>query len=336
MSENTSSLGLPEVSFGTDAGVPVVRNFKDSVFRMLFNNKENLLSLYNALNGTNYDDPNELEINTLENAIYLGRKNDISFIIHNELHLYERQSTVNPNMALRSLFYLCTLYQKMVAGRDLHTSKAVNLPWPSCIVFYNGTQDQPDRMWMKLSDLYSYPQGSSPQICGLELIVQIININHGRNQRLMQACEVLKGYGTYVEKVRQYRKSASLEVAVERAVSECIREGILVDFLRKNQAEVKCMSIFEYNQEEHFRQLELDAIEVGLEKGLQQGLQRGLQQGKKQGKADAIIELLNDLGAVPDELQEQIRMETDAERLSKWLKSAAKVETVEQFVQRMS
>ena len=81
-----------------------IRNYKDSVFRMLFSNETALLSLYNALNGTNYTDPNDLEINTLEHAIYLGRKNDISFIIQSQMYLYEHQSTINPNIPLRNLF----------------------------------------------------------------------------------------------------------------------------------------------------------------------------------------------------------------------------------------
>lgn len=60
--------------------VSVQRNYKDTVFRMLFNDKENLLSLYNALNRTKYTDTDGLEITTLENAVYMNYKNDISFV----------------------------------------------------------------------------------------------------------------------------------------------------------------------------------------------------------------------------------------------------------------
>ncbi len=327
MTEKFSSLGLPEVRAGIDVGVPVVRNYKDSVFRMLFRDKDNLLSLYNALNGTNYEDPDELEINTLENAIYLGRKNDISFVIHSELHLYEHQSTVNPNMPLRSLLYLSAIYERMTAGRDLHTSRRLELPLPSCVVFYNGTKKQPDRMWMKLSDLYSRQKEAIQYERGLELIVEVININRGYYKALMEDCETLWGYGIYVDKVRQYRRTMSLEQAVERAVSECISEGILADFLRQNRAEVKSMSIFEYNEEEHIRQVELDAMEMGMKRGMEQGLHKG--------KMEAILELLADLGTVSDALKARIRAQENPERLSKWLKLAAKAQTLEAFEQQM-
>ena len=79
------------------------RNYKDTVFRMLFSDRKNLLSLYNAVSGAHYDDPEKLEIVTLENAIYMGMKNDLAFIIDTDLFLYEHQSTYNPNMPLRDL-----------------------------------------------------------------------------------------------------------------------------------------------------------------------------------------------------------------------------------------
>ncbi len=82
------------------------RNYKDTVFRMLFSNRKNLLSLYNAVNQRDYKNPDDLEIVTLENAIYMGMKNDLAFIIDTNLYLYEHQSTYNPNIPLRDLFYI--------------------------------------------------------------------------------------------------------------------------------------------------------------------------------------------------------------------------------------
>ena len=82
----------------------VNRNYKDTVFRMLFADAERLLSLYNSLNGTGYTDSAQLRFNTLENAIYMNMKNDLSFVIANELQLYEHQSTLTPNLPLRSFF----------------------------------------------------------------------------------------------------------------------------------------------------------------------------------------------------------------------------------------
>ncbi len=131
-----------------------IRNYKDSVFRMLFSERKALLGLYNALNGTCYTDPEELEINTLENAIYLGRKNDISFIIQSQMYLYEHQSTMNPNIPLRNLFYVASLYTRMAGERNLFSSQEIYLPKPYFVVFYNGTDAQPERRIFRLSDLY--------------------------------------------------------------------------------------------------------------------------------------------------------------------------------------
>ena len=98
----------------------VNRNYKDTIFRMLFSDRKNLLSLYNAINGTSYMNPEDLEIVTLENAIYMGMKNDLSFIIDTNLFLYEHQSTYTPNMPLRDLFYISAEYQKLVNKKYQH------------------------------------------------------------------------------------------------------------------------------------------------------------------------------------------------------------------------
>ena len=82
------------------------RNYKDTVFRKLFSDRRNLLSLYNAINGTAYTDETKLEIVTLENAIYMGMRNDLSFLFHSGICLFEQQATRNPNMPLRCLFYI--------------------------------------------------------------------------------------------------------------------------------------------------------------------------------------------------------------------------------------
>ena len=106
------------------------RNYKDTVFRKLFSDRRNLLSLYNAINGTAYTDETKLEIVTLENAIYMGMKNDLAFIIDTNLFLYEHQSTYNPNMPLRDLFYISGEYQKLVDRKSLYSSILLKLPAP--------------------------------------------------------------------------------------------------------------------------------------------------------------------------------------------------------------
>ena len=125
--------------------VTVQRNYKDSIFRMLFKDKENLLSLYNALNQTNYTDVSGLKITTLENAVYMNYKNDVSFVFDFELMLYEHQSTVNPNMPLRDLLYVTSILQKRISTENLYGSKQIIIPNPRFVVFYNGIDFQPER-----------------------------------------------------------------------------------------------------------------------------------------------------------------------------------------------
>ena len=103
----------------------VNRKYKDTVFRMLFSDRKNLLSLYNAINGTDYQDPEELEINTLQNAIYMSMHNDISFLIDSRLSLYEHQSTYSPNLPLRFLFYVSDLYSDLTKDANLYGTKRV-------------------------------------------------------------------------------------------------------------------------------------------------------------------------------------------------------------------
>lgn len=227
----------------------VQRNYKDTMFRMVFKEKENLLSLYNALNKTAYTDVGGLEVTTLENAVYMNYKNDISFVFDFELMLYEHQSTVNPNMPLRDLLYVTRVLQGRVKNEDLYSSALIKIPAPRFVVFYNGTDTQPEQKILTLSEAFEKSQ-EKPE---LELIVTVYNINRGYNPELMEACSVLKEYAQYVELVRLFAKEMSFSVAVEKAVDYCIGHGILADFLTKNRSEAIAMSIFEYNEEQHMK-----------------------------------------------------------------------------------
>ena len=240
------------------------RKYKDTVFRKLFSDRKNLLSLYNAINGTAYMDASQLEIVTLDNAIYMGMKNDLAFIINTNLFLYEHQSTYNPNMPLRDLFYISGEYQKLVDLKSLYTSTRLRIPTPNFIVFYNGTEKNEDRWVEYLSESYETMSGEP----NLELKVIILNINVGHNKKLMEECQTLREYAQYVAKVRRYSEEIELNTAVECAVSESIQEGILKEFLQKNRAEVIAMSIFEYNEEEEKRKLRKAEYEAGMAEGV--------------------------------------------------------------------
>ena len=262
----------------------VQRNYKDTMFRMLFKEKENLLSLYNAVNKTSYTNVEDLEITTLENAVYMNYKNDISFVFHFELMLYEHQSTVNPNMPLRNLIYVTKVLQNITRNETLYSTVLIRLPAPRFVVFYNGADPQPGRQVLRLSDAFE-KRMEKPE---LELTVSVYNINPGYNAELMEACRLLKEYAQYVEQVRKFAKKAFFPEAVEQAVDYCIRNGILADFLSKNRAEAIAVSIFEYDEEKHLKnERELaykNGEDAGIKKGISLGREVGIALGREEGE----------------------------------------------------
>ena len=245
-------------------------DYKSRMFKLIFNDKRKLLKLYNAVSGKNYNDPEKLTINTLENAIYMSMQNDLSFIIDSRLSVYEHQSTYNPNMPLRFLFYLSDLYSELTKNQNLYGSKKISIPTPRFVVFYNGKKKCPDYEVMKLSDLYTVED----EEFSLELTVDVININKGHNAKLMEACKDLHDYAEYTYRVRKYAEEMAIEAAVDKTIKECIKEDILKDFLEKNRAEARAMSIYEYNEEEHMRMEREDAFEDGRKAGLEAGQEK--------------------------------------------------------------
>ena len=278
-----------------EKSLAVNRVYKSRIFTMIFQDKEKLLELYNAISGKNYTDPELLEINTLENAIYMNMQNDLSFLIDARLSLYEHQSTVNPNLPLRFLWYISKLYMGMTRKSNIYGTEKVEIPEPQFVVFYNGVEEQPERKVLRLSDLYhTRPEedGGDREGLekGLELTAVMYNVNRSHNRALMEACRTLKDYAEYVYRVRQYAEETTLEEAVERAITECIREGILKDFLEKNRAEAKSVSIFEYDEEEHMRQEREQFWNKGMREGRRQGIQEGMQKGIQEGIQKGIRE----------------------------------------------
>ena len=257
-------------------------HYKDRMFRLIFREKSELLSLYNAVNGTHYDNPDDLEVNTLENAIYMAMRNDLSFLIDDRMSLYEHQSTKNPNIPLRNLQYIADLYSALTVNENLYGSKLVKIPTPRFVVFYNGVEEHPERQVLKLSNAYLVQEKEVE----LELKVAVININPGYNTELMKGCKTLRDYTLYVDKVRQYARTMSIEDAVERAIRECIEDNVLADFLRRNRAEARKVSIYEYDEEKHMKQVH----DEGLLEGQRLGEARGLEEGQRLGKARGLEE----------------------------------------------
>ncbi len=265
------------------------RNYKDTIFRMIFREKENLLSLYNALNGTDYENVDDLAITTLANAVYMNYKNDISFVFDFELLLYEHQSTCNPNMPLRDLLYVTRVLQNRIKDENLYSRSLIRIPTPRFVVFYNGTDSQPEQQILYLSDAFEKNQDEP----SLELAITVYNINLGHNQRLLDACRLLREYAQYVEQVRTYAEKMPLSEAVEKAVDDCIKNGILADFLAKNRAEAIAVSIFEYDEEKHMKSERKEWREIGREEG-RDNLASLLQSMTDAGKTEEVQRVLAD------------------------------------------
>lgn len=243
------------------------KKYKDTVFRLLFSDKKRALSLYNGINGTDYQDESLLEFNTLENTIYMNLHNDISFAIVNQIHLYEHQSTLPVNLPLRDLLYIADILQKTIVDKTIYSSKKLMIPNPNFVVFYNGQDKISERMELKLSDSFLIPT-DSPE---LELKVMVLNINEGMNEQLKEKCPDLKQYMQYVDRVRKYNREMPLKDAVTKAVDECIKENILRDFLMKQKGEVIKVSIYEFDEEREMRLIRADEREIGREEGIEIG-----------------------------------------------------------------
>ena len=249
---------------------PLYVTYKDRIFRMLYSDRKKLLELYNALNDTNYADEDDLIINTLENAIYIKMKNDISFVIGCNICLYEHQSSYCPNMPLRGLLYLTDIYKKMLNDVDLSVGRRIRIPTPHIIVFYNGLERNEEEFMQHLSESFE-----DDSLGCMELTVRTININFGKNKELLEKCRSLYEYSYFVATVREHMKNMQMQAAVEMAVDECIKKDILKDFLLKQKAEVIAMSIYEYNEEYVRKTFYEDGMEEGYTKGKEAGREEG-------------------------------------------------------------
>lgn len=280
------------------------RKYKDQLFRLIFNNKKDLLDLYNAVHSTSYTDSEDLIITTINDAVYLGMKNDLSFLIANVLNLYEHQSTLNPNMPLRGLFYFSDVLRSYIEtnGLNIYSSTLVSLPAPVYLIFYNGVDDAPDEMEYLLSDAFhDLPEGFQP---ALECRARMLNINLGHNQALMKRCQKLNEYACFIARIRGYLdRKYSLEDAVNRAVDECIEEGILADILSKNRSEVINLILTDYDEKFHMQTVRKEGYEEGYGDGETHHLMLLIQKKLQKGYTiPQIAELLEEDPAVIEKL----------------------------------
>ena len=247
--------------------------YKDRLFSFLFGNgehKEWTLSLYNAINGTQYDNPDDISIETIRQVLYMSMHNDVAFIIADQLSLYEQQSSFNPNMPLRMLEYTANLFEKYIKRERLNKygHRQIMLPVPRLVVFYNGTEEKANETTLHLSDAFAPEHRDSADI---SVTVRMLNINKGHNQSLMDSCPPLNEYAWSVESVRQFKKTDNLEAAIDRTLDSMPDSFLIKPFLEQHRAEVKNMLLTEYNEAETLEMFKRDYLAEGRAEGRAEG-----------------------------------------------------------------
>ena len=274
--------------------VSINRTYKDRLFKIIFEDKKELLSLYNALTGKNYQNPDELEINTIDDVIYMHLKNDMSFILDDWQNLFEQQSTFNPNQPLRGFFYFADLYKVKYFGKKIYSTRLLKIPTPQYIVFYNGTTNMPDRKELRLSDAFQQPT-AQPDI---EVVAHMLNINYGHNKELMERCRKLKEYAQFIDIIRHYlreNKQWSNEQAISKAIDDCIQNNILRDILQKERLRVMASILSEFDEVGYKEMIRQEAYEDAYEEGHEAGLEEGREQELAHG-VKSYIKLAQSIG----------------------------------------
>ena len=279
------------------------REYKSSVFAMLYEDKENLLDLYNGVNGKSLTNADDITVNTLtdkdgvESGIFMKVKNDVSFIFDSYLNLYEHQSTVNSNIPLRMLLYVARLMYSMISRKELYREKAIGLPAPRFAVFYNGTAKMPAKAELKLSDQYEVRQDKPD----LELKVTVYNINSDKGKDVLNKSRTLYEYTEFVERTRKAlegkRTDEERREAMNKVIDQCIADGILEKLLTERRDEIMETSIFQYDQEAHEWALHEDGYDEGIQR-------QKLEDAETiSGYQDQIATMQNEMAAMQAELE---------------------------------
>jgi predicted transposase/invertase (TIGR01784 family) len=260
-----------------NAGPPANREYKDSVFTLLFDEEEAIRDISGALLGEKIDPNATIEKTTLKNVLLGGWRNDLSFVLNGRLIvLVEHQSTINQNMPLRMLHYVCEIYNHLYNKEDLYKEKKISIPMPIFIVLYNGEKEiNDDYLEYRLSDLFS-DADKQKGLPYLEVVVKFYNINIGHSVEMVEQSLLLSGYVAFVAEIRENKKTMNLEQAMKKAVEDCIKKGILADFLNKHKEEVVNMLVAEWDYE--------------LEKKVLKDESR--QEGRLEGRLEALREVV--------------------------------------------
>ena len=232
--------------------------YKDRLFKLIFGKPENKIWTLSLFNGSSYTDPEEIQITTIEDVLYLSMRNDVSFLIDDSMNLYEQQSTFNPNMPMRFLIYAGMLYGKFTTSTESYNRYSSTLqkaPAPRCICFYNGTDDKPEKEVLSLADAFD-SKGD------IEVRVTMLNINYGKNRALMEACKPLNEYAWFVNAVRGLKeKTGDLEKAVDIAIIDMPDDFLIKEFVMAHKAEVKYVFLTEYDEAKAIAEWKQDGID---------------------------------------------------------------------------
>lgn len=290
------------------------KEYKSDVFSMLLQDKKRAMEIYNAINGTDYDDPELVEMTTLDDKSFsLTVRNDASFILDANLSLYEHQSTYCPNMPLRDLLYFASIIQKRIKAqkRDIYGGRILKIPVPHFVVSYNGKEDAPDQYDLRLSDAFE-KETEDPEI---ELVCHVYNINSGKNTPLLSKCQTLREYMYFVDMVRKNNEiSGNLEDAIEKAINQCMEENVLRDFLAQHREEVMHVMTLDYTFERRLEMQRAEAIEDGERIGKEIGKKEKLSEQirKKIQKGKPLDQIADELEEVPETIRplyEKIKQE---------------------------
>lgn len=231
------------------------REYKDSMFRMLFNDEDKLRCLYNDLKGTDFGKYTPVIIRTLKDVVFIDIKDDIAFTIDDKfVVLIEEQSTLCENMPVRMLSYAGRLYEKIYDRKTFYKRKRMTLPVPEFFVLYNGAEDAPEEIEMRLSDSFvsEIPENSA------ELVVKMYNIKYNKGAELLKRNRELYEYSLFTAYVEQHIGDGfEPKAAVELAVRRCMDEGVLYDFLKVHGSEVNGM-LFDYITREEFWEIRME------------------------------------------------------------------------------
>ena len=290
------------------------KKHKNSVFSALFSTPDALRELYSAIEGIDIPPDAIVDINTLSDVLFMEQINDVSFTIDDRIVvLIEHQSTINDNVPIRLLMYIARVYEKIIDGEKLYKKKLIKIPTPEFFVLYNGKESYPDHKELRLSAAFKNLKGLKLLKNGtlpLELVVQVYNINHGRNPGILAKSKILGSYSVFIEKIREYNKEKTLEKSVKAAIKYCVGNDILKDFLDKHGVEVMNMLLEEPSIDK--------IIAVNREEAWEDGREEGLEEGCEKRDREIAINLLAE-GSSPEFVQKitGLDLETIQELISK-------------------